>query len=451
MIAIAGIGLCTAQGSAAEILAGGPLAGAGPLLWPPGARTTCRVAFAARGIDPALTGAARWRALADAALAELGGASDVPMVVGSCNGGASEQDGSWIAAFAELEVEQPIASAACASGLHALWLGVTRIEAGCDEVIVLAVDALSRASHDNFEGLRTLTSAPTPWQSTAAGFVPGEAGVAVRLVRARDGDGLPRLVGPMLGNDRDGADTLAELVRAIDPASAAYVLGQGTGPVAVDQRELEAVQRTVPSTVPIATALANFGHVVGAAGLLSVALAALARGRGSLAALDIPYGAAVDGRPIGIARGNGLVVCRALGGACAVAMVGAVSTPPARPSAWATPGTVPPLRMPLLRLLAEHAIAKRPDTPPNVLIVRLDAPLVPSADAQIGGRLLPSVVLEITPGFVAQLVARTWGYCGPALCLVGGTDAAWAVTLASIRKVHGTPAVLHVRRHDIAW
>jgi hypothetical protein len=56
------------------------------------------------------------------------------------------------------------------------------------------------------------------------------------------------------------------------------------------------------------------------------------------------------------------------------------------------------------------------------LILRLEKPLAPPPSAIIGGRLLPSAVLEITPGFASQLIARCWGYSGPAQCLVGNVD-----------------------------
>ena len=52
----------------------------------------------------------------------------------------------------------------------------------------------------------------------------------------------------------------------------------------------------------------------------------------------------------------------------------------------------------------------------------MDKPLAPPPSAIIGGRLLPSAVLEITPGFASQLIARCWGFTGPALCLVGDVD-----------------------------
>jgi len=62
---------------------------------------------------------------------------------------------------------------------------------------------------------------------------------------------------------------------------------------------------------------------------------------------------------------------------------------------------------------AESIIRPMMESPPTVS---------PPASAVIGGRLLPSAVLEITPGFASQLVARCWGFSGPSLCLVGDVD-----------------------------
>ncbi|HEX8128968.1 MAG TPA: hypothetical protein VF527_07700 [Pyrinomonadaceae bacterium] len=77
-----------------------------------------------------------------------------------------------------------------------------------------------------------------------------------------------------------------------------------------------------------------------------------------------------------------------------------------------------------LRQIGTEAIRYRPRIPPDILVVRMDEPLLPEERASIGGRLLPSAVLELTPGFVPQLIARRWGFMGGALCLVGndGTD-----------------------------
>jgi hypothetical protein len=454
------IGMATAQGNAERILYPDRARGVPTALpWPLPPRTACAIGFAARGIDPALRGAARWRTLAEAALAEAGARPDLPIVVGSCNGGADGHDAeSWTRAFTGLGVPGPIASAACASGLHAMWLATTRLAAGEPEVIVLAADALSPASHAHLEALRVLVPDPQPWQPTATGFIPGEAAVAIRL---RRNDlylaEIPRFVGPVLAHDRDDHDALPALARAVAPALTATVFGQGTGPAFVDDRELAAIRGAVPGDAPLSTALVHFGHTLGASGLLSVALAAInafVRGRADLdEVFPMPAPAASDGRPLGTAGGDALVVCRALGGACVAVGVGAVSSPTRRDPtpAWGTPAPPPALRLPILRRIAADALARRPPDPPGALLVRLDAPLVPPDDAVIGGRLLPSVVLEITPGFIAQLVARAWGYGGPALCLVGGTDAEWVPVLADCRAVHGSVAVLHVHARDFEW
>ena len=447
MIAVAGVGLCSAQGTAREVVAGGVPTGPAPLPWPPSPRASCAIGFAARGIDPALRGAVRWRALADVARADLGGARDTPVIAASCNGGADAASADdWAGAFASLGLAGPIASAACASGLHALWLAATRIAAGAEEVIVLAADILAAVNHDQFESLRLLTETPAPWQPTATGFVPGEAAVALRLVRARDGDGLVRLHGPMLAHDRDGVDALAELVAGVPAGAIATVLGHGTGPAAADDRELAALA-PLPRAVPLATPLVAFGHTLGASGLLAVALAVLGQSR-ALDALAMPWPVASDGRVLGRARGDALVACRALGGACAITRVSVgvgvgvgVGVSGSSPTPTPTP-TPTPLRTPQLRRLATELAARRPTSPPAAILVHLDAPVVPPADARIGGRLLPSVVLEMTPGFTAQLVARAWGYAGPALCLVGRAD---ADLVAACRRVHGTTLVLHVR------
>jgi hypothetical protein len=75
-----------------------------------------------------------------------------------------------------------------------------------------------------------------------------------------------------------------------------------------------------------------------------------------------------------------------------------------------------------LRELSADALEHRPADPPDMLLVRLDAPLAPPPEAMISGRLLPSSVLEITPGLMTQIIARCWGFAGAALCQVGKID-----------------------------
>jgi hypothetical protein len=440
-VSITGIGLATAQGSAADVSAGAPLAPPAP--WPraPGETGPPRVHRPARGIERALTGAARFAALARAALDECFAgslpAASTPLFVATCNGGADAWDADgWSAGFDFTRAlagtpwvgQRPaVASAACASGLHALYLARRAIEAGASEAVVLAADIATRPSHESFETLRLLGEAdePAPWQPRRAGFTLGEAAVALRVVRGGTERGA-LLGGPVLGHDLDGDDGLARVLAAIAPSAPSLVLAQGTGPATADRAELDAIRAQIDGGAPVASALQHFGHTLGASGLLSAALGALAARAAIPRALAMPNARTADGRAlvtgaVGAARVT--VVCRALGGACAALTIG--SAPPTRPPSltWRPPAPPPPLRDPLLRALVHAAPRHRPVAPPSLLLVRLEAPLVPPSDAAIGGRLLPSSILEMTPGFVAQLVSRSWGFPGPAICLVAPDEA----------------------------
>jgi hypothetical protein len=315
-----------------------------------------------------------------------------------------------------------------------------------------------------------LADAPAPFQPEAAGFLLGEAAVALRLARIEPGGRAPaggavRLAGPVLGHDLDGDDGLARCLAALGGRAvrADLVIGQGAGPADGDRAELAAIAASVPAGVPLATALGGLGHTVGASSLLSVALAALATGAagaaaatGAIAALAAAAPAAMDGRPLGArAAHEAIAVCRALGGAagaCAVSAAAAdeVGRPAerARP-VWGARSAIPPLRDPVLRRIADAAAASRPAAPPDLLIATLEAPLPPAA--RIGQRILPTSVLEMTPGFVPQLVARVWGHRGPAICLVGGDP---GPILAACRAVHERVfriAIRGMEERDVEW
>ncbi len=438
-VAIASVGLATAQGSVSDIVNGAARCSPTKLPWLADKWTTCHSSYQAVGIEPLLRGRDRWIALAEQALQECFGrnapSQKTPLLVASCNGAATGFDpDTWRHAFdaetlfkgtTRAKKNGPVFSASCNSGLQALYLAKLLLLAGySDDVLVLAVDILSPASHDNFEVLRVLSDTPTPWQHTSSGFTPGEAAVALYLVRTQEAEGAPLLNGPILGSDLDGHDGLSTLLSELRPERLKLILGQGTGPFQSDELELSALRATVGQTVPLATPLAHFGHTLGASSLLSVALAALAwKPTGPLPVLSMPVPSAIDGRPLfdGLAQeGNVLVTCRAMSGACAATSVGASARPDIhRPQRW-YPSFEPGVLMhPMLRQIVTEAVRYRPQVPPDILVVRMDEPLFPDERASIGGRMLPSAVLELTPGFVPQLIARCWGFTGGALCLVG--------------------------------
>lgn len=437
-IAVTGIGLATAQGSTAEILASTKPHPATELPWTPKRWNVSRSCYPALGIDPKLSGVERWQALAGRALADLGGESvsrKTPLLVASCNGGAADfQTKTWEQSFETSALlpdaswageRLPVFSSSCASGVHALYAAKQLLVAGAvDEVLVLAADIVSESNHDNFEGLRVLAEQPAlPWQSTGNGFLLGEAAVVVKLCQSEDE--VP-ISGPVLQSDLDDHNALDSVLESLSPSNVSLILGQGTGPFENDAAELRAFSSFIDKDVPVATPLSHFGHTLGASGLLAVALAVLST-KATTSCL-MTEGNALDGRPLlsaPVREGSVLQTCRALNGACATSLVGThvPANAQKRNQSWRKTAALGPLMNPTLKRLASEALQQRPSAPPDVLILRLEKPLSPPASAFIGERLLPSAVLEITPGFASQLVARCWGFYGPALCLVGDVDA----------------------------
>ena len=419
-ITIKGIGLATAQGNVADILNSSSLRAASELPWTPSKWNVSRVCYPAVGIESSLSGVERWQALIKEALDDVAAPGETPLLIASCNGSAGER---WEDAFDNLlaNADLPVFSSSCASGIHALYGARELLMSGAvEEVVVLAADILARSNHENFESLRVLAERPsTAWQSSATGFILGEAAVALRLVRSEDDVDRTTLHGPELASDLVEHDGLSSVIEALSLLDPALIVGQGTGPYANDAAELKAFASFVDKQVPIATPLTYFGHTLGASSLLSIALGVL---RPSLAnSSEIT----TDGRPIDWPRGGEtLATCRALNGACAATGVGRIAHPKTqrRKGGWER-STIPgPLMNATIKRLASEAYEQQPAEPPDVLILRLEKPLAPQPEAIIGGRLLPSAVLEITPGFASQLIARCWGYSGTALCLVGNVD-----------------------------
>ena len=438
-IAIRSVGLATAQGTSSDLFAGTALSPPVPIPWPLDPRSASSRHRPARGIDGDLAGPARMTTLARRALEDCLGSeplrSNVPLLLASCNGNAATSDlDLWRSGFevgtALVGRDLPVASAACASGLHALFLGTRLVQAGEDEVVVLAVDVDSAPAHANFETLRILADPEIeipPWHPGRTGFILGEAAVALRIGRAEpDDEETPMLSELALGYDLPEDGGLVRLLALLDAAAPSLVLGQGTGPSPIDRSELAALASVIPALVPLSTALHHFGHTLGASGLLSVGLAALAYSGSLASALAMPGRFASDGRPLvagPVSSRETVVVCRALGGACVACVVGPDRSVRRSPLHWRQAAPPPPLRDLNLRGIAQHATEHRPAQPPDLLLVRLEAPLVPPHDARLADRLLPSSILEMTPGFVAQLVAQTWGFAGSAVCLVGSERA----------------------------
>ncbi len=447
-LSIAAVGIATAQGNTKTVLDGRALEAPQPWPWPANRWTTSSVCRPVSGLDPSLTGLTRWQAILTSALTDCFGehppARDTPVFLGSCNGAIAGFDlNSWCGSFASSSLltntpwsgkRIPVFSSSCNSGLHALYAATLALASGASEAVVIAADILSESNQNNFEGLRVLADSVAPWLPSATGFILGEAAVVLRLTRDPVDDGHTYLTGPLLRNDLvygDGLRDVVALMSSTKPAlSPKLIIGQGTGPARRDERELATFQIKIDPTVPITTPLLHFGHTLGASGLLSVALASLAiKKQESLAAFHMAADWTSDGRPLGKGSvlsqaDNILITSEAFDGSCVgvgVSSAAGNNNPPSNIS-WRQSSTSDTLMHPILRRIGEDALSHRPSAPPDLLMVTVEEPLAPSPEAWFGERLLPSAVLEITPGFISQLVARTWGFSGPAVCLVGDPD-----------------------------
>jgi 3-oxoacyl-(acyl-carrier-protein) synthase len=188
-------------------------------------------------------------------------------------------------------------SAACASGLHALIRGVMLIRSG--EFRRVMVVAAESSVHPLFIGsfARMGILAPEgfgcrPMDRSRAGLVMSEAAAGVVLEAVGpDRDPSPRQARHLLaqvenfalggdashltGGDANGAVLRHLLARVIDGRPLDLVHAHGTGTVANDAVELEAIESSLAPAGPVAQLYSHkgaLGHSLGAAGLVSVVL-----------------------------------------------------------------------------------------------------------------------------------------------------------------------------------
>jgi hypothetical protein len=436
---ITSLGIASAQGSAEQIATRNEFLEPRELPWVVNRHAMNRLCRPVCGIDSEISGVARWQELARRALFEccdgMADPSGSSLLVASCNGGADRFDsGSWSCSFDSTKLLQrtpwrgmnlPVVSGSCASGLQVLYLAAWMLENEAEEVILLATDILSSAGYENFEALRILSDEnEIPWQQTNTGFLCGEAAVALKLRRGDDPDTGPCISGVSLCTDDAGNKGFVRMLESFDAASPQLIVAQGTGPYESNVTELRALGSTFSGSIPLTSPVYHFGHTLGASSLLSLALAHLASSLPSARTiLKMPASTAVDGHRLYHGEADereAMITCRALNGQCGAALLSTRSpnyTLP--PTGFEHPVEGEVLTHPLLREIAESAAGFRPSVAPDILFVLLEVPLAPPRGAVIGGRILPSAVLEMTPGFIPTLIARCWGFVGPAICLVG--------------------------------
>ena len=174
-----------------------------------------------------------------------------------------------------------LVSAACASGQTAAALAMRELRRGaCRHALVVGGDIASEFVTTGFAALGALSrTVCRPYDAERDGLTLGEGAAALLL--GREGPGIGRLVGAaencdaahITSPDLSGTGLAAACCEALDGLPPDAVIGHGTGTVYNDQAEIAALGTLFPAgTPPLFSLKGNFGHTLGATGVLQIAL-----------------------------------------------------------------------------------------------------------------------------------------------------------------------------------
>lgn len=171
-----------------------------------------------------------------------------------------------------------VVSNACISGIAALLQGVRMIRSGeYDNVVVVGAEVCSEFIHSGFDCLKALSPEPCrPFDKDRRGLNLGEAAAAL-VLSAREGpweisDGVIRNdANHISGPSRTGEGSykcLRYVLEGINKEDIAFISVHGTATPYNDEMESIALYRAGLSDVPVNALKGNFGHTLGAAGIL---------------------------------------------------------------------------------------------------------------------------------------------------------------------------------------
>lgn len=175
---------------------------------------------------------------------------------------------------------------ACISGLSAIILGSRLLELGFyDQAIVCGVETQSQFIVSGFQSLQALSSAPCrPFDMERCGLNLGEAAATIVLSNK---PGTWHIASGAMRNDAyhisapskngEGARlALKAIIGENDGNDIAFVNAHGTATLFNDQMESVAIDRAGLGQIPVNALKGNYGHTMGACGILETILSMLA-------------------------------------------------------------------------------------------------------------------------------------------------------------------------------
>ncbi len=182
-------------------------------------------------------------------------------------------------------------STACTSSANALGYAKEVINKGIyKNVLVVGVDALSYTTVCGFSALSVLSSKPcTPFEKEREGMNVAEA-IAVLLIQDEKQENCIELCGAGYSSDAhhmtqphpEGEGALEAMQNAITNANInkdliSYINAHGTGTMANDSSELNAISKLFTNTSPYVSSTKSFtGHTLGAAGAIEAIISCMA-------------------------------------------------------------------------------------------------------------------------------------------------------------------------------
>lgn len=181
-------------------------------------------------------------------------------------------------------------STACTSSANALGYAKEVINKGLyKNVLVVGVDALSYTTVCGFSALSVLSSKPcTPFEQDREGMNVAEA-IAVLLIQDKKEENCVEICGAGYSSDAHhmtqphpkGEGALEAMQNAINDAGInkdliSYINAHGTGTMANDSSELNAISKLFTNTSPYVSSTKSFtGHTLGAAGAIEAIIATM--------------------------------------------------------------------------------------------------------------------------------------------------------------------------------
>jgi len=172
-----------------------------------------------------------------------------------------------------------LVSNACISGLMGIILGARMISAGhCKRVVVCGGDLLTRFTLSGFQSFMAVSPEPCkPFDANRTGISLGEAVGTVVMAKSED-KSLPVYISGASANDanhisgpsRNGEGLFLSVQCALQGINAipGMISAHGTATPFNDEMEAQAFNRCGLQNIPVHSLKGNYGHTLGAAGLI---------------------------------------------------------------------------------------------------------------------------------------------------------------------------------------